>query len=268
MREPELRLPPATGPHLDRPTEPEYALVAQFADFYEEVAGIKRAQSEARLAAYLGVDNTPAAPAQMDELARRMSARLLNLLRQQERNCTADAASEAGQLQRKALYVMAALADEVMIFVLEWPGRELWLSVLLEQSMFDSSNAGSRFFTMAQQLMKDNIRSRLHIDLAAVFLLAMELGFKGSLRARQGQAELDSMRQRLYQFVTASHADGIALPAFPEAYDYPLQGLRDERLAPLSPWRNLGLYGLLGYALASAVLWLVLMYPFERYMGA
>jgi len=266
MREPELRAHHAIDPRPDRQAEPEFTLVAQFADFYEEVAGIKRAQAEARLPAYLGLDG--AAPVAPDELARRVSARLLELLRRQERLCVADSASEAGQLQRKALYVMAALADEILIFELQWPARDAWLGVLLEQSMFDSSSAGSRFFTMAQQLLHDNIRSRLHIDLAAVFLLAMELGFKGGLRARQGQTELDSMRQRLYQFVTASPSGGAAVLAFAEAYDYPLQGLRDERLAPVSPWRNLGLYGLLGYVLASAVLWLVLMYPFERYMGA
>lgn len=274
MREPDL--------HPERHAEPEFALVAQFADFYEEVAGIKRAQAEGRLAAYLGMDGAPA-PAPADKLAadklaneqaQRVAARLLKLLRQQERNTTADAASEAGRLERKALYVMAALADEILIFELVWPGREVWLTVLLEQAMFDSSNAGSRFFSMAQQLLQDNIRSRLHIDLAAVFLLAMELGFKGCLRARQGQTELAAMRHRLYQFVTASPSGdrggsgGGIVPAFAEAYDYPLQGLRDERLAPVSPWRNLGLYGLLGYVLASAVLWLALMYPFERYIGA
>lgn len=266
MREPELRAQHAIEPRVDRQAEPEFTLVAQFADFYEEVAGIKRAQNEARLSAYLGLEGTAAASA--DELARRVSARLLELLRRQERLCLADSASEAGQLQRKALYVMAALADEILIFELSWPARDAWLAVLLEQSMFDSSNAGSRFFAMAQQLLHDNIRSRLHIDLAAVFLLAMELGFKGSLRARQGQTELAAIRQRLYQFVTASTTGGAAMHAFAEAYDYPLQGVRDERLAPVSPWRSLGLYGLLGYVLVSAVVWLMLMYPFERYMGA
>lgn len=268
MREPELRAR-ALDPRPDRHAQPEseYALVAQFADFYEEVAGIKRAQKEGRLAVYLGLDGSPTAVAP-EQLARCVSTRLLELLRRQERDSLVDAASEAGQLQRKARYAMAALADEIMIFELAWPAREAWLEVLLEQAMFDSSHAGSRFFTMAQQLVHDNIRSRLHIDLAAVFLLALELGFKGSLRARQGQTELAAVRQRLYQFVTASHAAGIATPAFAQAYDYPLQGARDERLAPVSPWRNLGIYGLIGYVLASAALWLVLMYPFERYLGA
>lgn len=271
MREPELRGYPVMEPGAGRQPEPEFTLVGQFADFYEEVASIKRAQQEARLAAYLGIETpTAGAPAVAPaELARRVSAHLLEVLRRQERACLADSASEAGQLQRKALYVMAALADEIMIFELEWPARDAWLAVLLEQRMFDSSHAGSRFFTMAQQLLHDNIRSRLHVDLAAVFLLAMELGFKGSRRARQGQTELDALRARLYQFVTASNdADGTDLPAFAEAYGYPLQGLSDERLAPVSPWRNLGVYCLLGYVLASAVLWLALMHPFERYLGA
>jgi type VI secretion system protein ImpK len=171
---------------------------------------------------------------------------------------------------------MAALADEVLIFELDWPGRDVWLSLLLEQTMFGSSNAGSRFFALARKLVQDNVRSPLHMDLAAVFLLAMELGFKGCWRSRQGQSQLNAIRLQLYQLAAptprpAHVEDGYqagASAAFAQAYAYPLRGHRDERLAPLSPWRNLGIYGMAGYLLASALLWLALMYPFERYLGA
>lgn len=247
-----------------------YALVARFADFYQEIAGIKRAQAEGRLAGYLA-GNTTTTPSNAAEFAQRVSARLLGLLQQQQRNCSADAGSEAGQLEHKALYLMAALADEILIFELDWPGRDAWLPVLLEQAMFDSSSAGSRFFSMANQLVRDNLRSPMHRDLAAVFLLAMELGFKGCFRARQAQPELDQVRNQLYRLVaTTGAASGNAAaeaPAFARAYAYPLIGRRDERLAPVSPWRSLGLYGLIGYLLLSSVIWIVLMHPFEQYLN-
>ncbi|RDU94731.1 DotU family type IV/VI secretion system protein [Trinickia dinghuensis] len=243
-------------------------LVARFADFYQEVAALKRAQADGWLAAYLAGENAPQ-PTTSAEFAQRASARLLGALRQQERRCTAQAGSEAGQLERTALYLMAALADEILIFELDWPGREAWLGVLLEQSMFGSSNAGSRFFSKAEQLVRDNLHAPLRIDLASVFLLALELGFKGCYRARQAQPQLDKIRSQLYQLVSASgrHVYDDE-PAFAQAYAYPLTGRRDERLAPISPWRNLGLYGLIAYLALTTVAWIVLMHPFARYLNS
>jgi type VI secretion system protein ImpK len=261
--------------HWSPPLHSRFTLVAGFADFYQEVARIKQAQTEGRLAAYLAGTESPAPVLPLD-FARLVSARLRKQLQEQERQCTAEAASEAGKLAAQARYLMAALADEVLIFELDWPGRDVWLTVLLEQSMFNTSNAGSRFFSMAKQLVQDNIRSPLHMDLAAVFLLAMELGFRGCWRARQGEQELAAIRQQLYQLVVPAPADQHArngmspppAPAFSQAYAYLLRGFNDERLAPVSPWRNLGIYGLVSYLLASSLLWLALMYPFERYLGS
>lgn len=252
-----------------------FTLVANFADFYQEVAHIKRAQSESRLASYLsGSESAP--PSEPIDFARRVNVRLAKLLKEQRQRNRADATSEVGKLEEQARYVMAALADEVLIFELDWPGRDAWLQVLLEKTMFDSSNAGSRFFSLARKLVTDNVRSPLHRDLAAVFLLALELGFKGCWRSRQGQSELAAMRHQLYQLAAPAHhhvltdEDGLTqpTPACEQAYAFPLRGIRDERLAPISPWRNLALYGLAGYLMATVVLWLMLMYPFERYIGA
>jgi type VI secretion system protein ImpK len=256
------------APEWLEPRQGEFELVARFADFYQEVAAIKRAQADGWLAAYLAGEHSPQ-PSTGAEFAQRVSARLLGALRQQERGCVGEPSSEAGELERKALYLMAALADEILIFELEWPGRDAWLAVLLEQTMFGSSNAGSQFFTMAEQLMHDEPHSPLHVDLAAVFLLAMELGFKGRYRARQAQPLLDKIRSRLYQLVWNAGSDvGESKHAFSAAYGYALMGHRDERLAPVSPWRNLGLYGLLGYLLLTTVAWIVLMHPFERYLNS
>lgn len=256
------------APSWPQPGRDHPDLVARFADFYQELAAIKAAQAGGWLAAYLAGDDSPQ-PVTGSEFAKRVNARLLALLQRQARRYADDTGTAAGQAERQARYLMAALADEVLIFELDWPGRDAWLSVLLEQSVFDSSNAGSRFFTMAEQLVQETPRTPLQAELASVFLLAMELGFKGRYRARHAQPHLEKIRGQLYQVVFAAGGKlDDDQPAFAEAYAYPLTGRRDERLAPLTPWRNLGLYGLIGYLLLSVVAWFVLMHPFEHYLNS
>ncbi len=245
-----------------------YVLVSRFADFYQEVAALRRAEAEGRLAAHLAGDGG-VLPATGAEFAARASARLLALLQQQARRCTETPGTENSRLERQALYLMTAVADEVLIFELDWAGRDAWLDVLLEHAMFGSGNAGTRFFALAEALVDTSVPTAAHLDLAAVFLLAMELGFRGRYRARQAQSHLDRIRKRLFHLVTEAGAspsdDG---PAFAQAYAYPLAGSRDERLAPVTPWRNLGLYGLAGFLLLGAVTWLVLMHGFERFLNS
>jgi type VI secretion system protein ImpK len=266
-----------------------FALLGRCADFYQEIANIKLAAAEGRLADWLTVDGS-APPVLASEYASRVSARLLALLRRQERDYGAIGTPDEHRAHKVYLYLMAALADEILILELDWPGRDAWLDVLLEQRLFTTNNAGSRFFTLAQQLLQGARGNPVYIDLAAVFLLAMELGFKGRYRGRQGQAALTSLRQQLYHLVEQGSgsaagpgvgqesAGGMALhharrtalaspPACAQAYDYLLRNGKDERLAPLSPWYSLGLYALLGYVLVSMLTWLILMHPFEKFIG-
>ncbi len=242
-----------------------YTLLGGCADFYQEIAIIKRAMAEGRLAAYLAPD-AQQAPTLPSEFANRVSARLLAILRQQERDFRRDASLQEIRAHHVALYLMAALADEIFILELEWPGRDAWLDVLLEQKLFRTNNAGSRLFSMAQQLILTQSRNTLYIDLAAVFLLTLELGFKGRYRGRQGQATLSELRLQLYQLTKQKSRAGAPFdvravfgpqPAFAQAYDYLLQGEKDERLAPISPWCSLGVYALLTYLLLSIMAWLM-----------
>ncbi|MGF7187831.1 type VI secretion system protein ImpK [Robbsia andropogonis] len=257
----------------DAPTWPQQRhnhsnLVARFADFYQELAAIKTAQTGGWLAAYLASGDLPQ-PVTDIEFAKRVNARLLARLQRQARRHADDTGTPAGHAAQQARYLMAALADEVLIFELDWPGRDAWLSVLLEHTMFDSSNAGSRFFVMAEQLVGETPRTPLQAELASVFLLAMELGFKGRYRSRQAQPHLEKIRGQLYEVVfVAGGRLNDEQPAFANAYAYPLTGRYDERLAPLSPWRNLALYGLIGYLVLSLVAWFVLMHPFEHYLNS
>lgn len=258
------------------PVLDSFRLLDRCADFYQEIVNIKRAQAEGRLAAYLAPNE--AQPLSMpSDLAERCSARLLNILRQLERDFRREAALEECRTQKTALYLMAALADEIFILELDWTGRDAWLDVLLEQKLFNSNNAGSRFFSLAQQLINNPVRNALSMELASIFLMAMELGFKGCYRGGQGQLRLLKIREQLYQVVKQSEPQLLPVnpnvvteqwSIFSQPYQYPLQHGKDERLAPMSPWKNLSLYALASYLLLSISVWLVLMHPFEKYIGS
>jgi type VI secretion system protein ImpK len=257
----------------------DYTLLGGCADFYQEIAAIKCAFDEDRLAAHLSPDSAPdaaAAPATDSELAKRVSARLLTFLRQQERDFRRNATVQEIRAHRVALYLMAALADEIFILDAKWRWGDAWLDGLLEQKLFRTNNAGSRLFIMARQLISAQSRNPLYIDLAAVFLLTLELGFRGRYRGRQGEAALAELRAQLYQLTKQKSRSGGSFdvravlgpqPAFTQAYDYQLQGDKDQRLAPVSPWCSVGLYALLAYLMLSTIAWLMLLYPFERYIA-
>lgn len=249
-----------------RPSRP--SLLARFADFHQEVANLRRAIAEGRLPAWLAGAGE-AAPLQGQELALRVSSRLAGMLRAQAR----EAAAHGSNLEIKALtmaqYAMAALADEIFIFdaELEWPGREHWLDVLLEARLFGTHDAGRRFFAYADQIMRSHERTPLHAELAALFLLALQLGFKGRHRGPSGAAALRDYRRRLLRFSGMGAGSVPPHPAFAQAYAHLAQGARDVRHAPLSRWFALGRTALLAYLVLSTLLWLALMHPLQKLFG-
>lgn len=240
------------------------------ADFYQEIAWIKRAHSEGRLAQYLASDGT-APPVTAAEFALRVSARLYTFLSRQQHDYRRTATTQETEVHDLALYLMAAVADEIFILELDWPGCDAWLDVLIEHKLFKTRNAGTRFFQIAADLMRIKNRDPLHTDLAAVVLLSLALGFKGRYRGPQGEAALHEIRTQLFNLVNRN-SHGIPQlhdreNAFAQAYQPLLQGGADERLAPLSPWATLGAYAALAYLVLSVVTWLILMHPVEQYFG-
>lgn len=249
----------------DEVSSPSF-LLGCFAAFYEEIASIRLALAEGRLPAYLATgDETP--PTLGADLAARVSARLADLLRQQARAVRRDGTAMEVKAHTMAQYVMAALADEIFILELDWAGSEAWLDVLIEYKLFQSNKAGRQFFEFASQILRPQARSTLHTDLVSVFLLALQLGFKGMYRGHQGEATLRSYRQQLYRLLNVGDRDHRRHPAFFQAYQHRLSGDKDERLAPLTPWYALGRIALASYLALSTVVWLVLLQPFQSTFG-
>lgn len=241
-------------------------LVARFAEFYEEVAALRLAIAEGRLGAMLVVGDEPPPTAPVD-LAARVSARLAALLKTQRIDLARNGTPAEIEAHNHACYAMAALTDELFILETDWPGAEAWMDVLLEYRVFQTRRAGTRFFEMAEELLDSRERSPLEVDLAAVLVLALRLGFKGRYRGGAGEATLHQLRNRLYRLVERGH-EGLAHgPHFPQTETQTITTETPQRLAPLTPWL-VGMAVVAGvYLVLSSAMWLALVGTFRGSQG-
>lgn len=243
------------------------ALLERYAQFYEEVARIKLAIRDGNLPMYLGGDQAVVNVGGQD-LAAMVSYRLKNRLTDQLSAVEKTGTNAEMEAYRVAQYVMAVQADELFILDLDWPGREAWSGYLLEMSLFRTGNAGHEFFVRLEELLKSRAQDPLQEELATVFLMAMQLGFKGKYRGAKGEATLRQLRQKLLQFIGAGHESQYATPAFQQAYQYRLSEARGERLAPLSRWYYIGTALVLMYLGVSSVVWWLSVQRFSAIFGA
>ncbi len=241
-------------------------LLARFAEFFESVVDSKQAISEGRLGAVLSVGDEPQ-PTDPRELAARLSSRLAAVLRLQEKEVVRTGKPTEIDAHRKAMYVMAAVTDEIFILEVDWPGRDAWLEVLVEYNLFQSRNAGNRFFQMADELLAAQIPDPLQVDLAAVMVMALQLGFKGQYRGARDDSELHALRNRLFRLVEREHGGRAMDSAFPQTLQQLQAGGTPERLAPLTPWYTGGIVLLIVYLVISSGMWLWLIEPFRSTVG-
>ncbi|HEV2846894.1 MAG TPA: DotU family type IV/VI secretion system protein, partial [Thermoanaerobaculia bacterium] len=180
---------------------------------------------------------------------------LLGLLNRQEAEVRRTGGEYASALYRRAQYVMAALADETFLF-LDWPGRDAWRANLLEFKLFQSYRAGEEVFRRMDALLRT--RDPADLELAKIYLLALGLGFRGSLRGPEGETRVDAYRRELYTFLTNREPGSSRQPAslFPEAYQSNLETAgSSRRLSPARRWLLAGLLLFLGWILVSHHIW-------------
>jgi type VI secretion system protein ImpK len=232
-------------------------LLARFSAFYEEVARIKLAILKGELVHLLQPDN-PHAEMEPHQKAERNAHRLLTVLDRQSRDVQAAATGAELDTYRHARYAMVALADEIFILELHWPGAEHWPEHLLEYTVERTRVAGRRFFTLVENLMGAGERTMLDADLAAVLLLAMQLGFQGMYRGPGGRQTRREYRARLYPLASGRKLGSVEARAFPQAYDYTVVSDRDNTRIALAPWLRAAAYGAIGYLVLSSLVWLLL----------
>jgi type VI secretion system protein ImpK len=241
----------------------ESFLLAQFREFYEEVVRWKRlASREAEtlpVAALAIVGGGETAVRQggspVGVMPSAIWQALLGLLNRQEAEVRRTGGEYASALYRRVQYVMAALADETFLY-LDWPGRDAWRANLLEFKLFQSYRAGEEVFRRIDALLRT--RDPADLEVARIYLLALGLGFRGSLRGPEGEARIDAYRRELYTFLTNRDPGASREPhsLFPEAYQSNIETSgSSRRLSPGRRWLLAGLLLLLGWILLSHHIW-------------
>jgi type VI secretion system protein ImpK len=234
------------------------ALLARFAEFYEEVARLKLAIHEGQVPMYLagGSAANSAASVSAGDLAALVSQRLKMRLQDQAKHVALIGTQAEIDSYRIAQYAMAALADELLIIETDWSGRDAWQQYLLEQSVVGSSCAGCGFFEYLDELLNSRTVGPLEEELAAVFLMSLRLGFQGEYRGTHGESHLKHYNTRLIRFM--GNGGGAHRASFQQAYEHRIAGASDERMAPLSRWYRFGAIALAVYLLISTVVWITL----------
>lgn len=161
----------------------------------------------------------------------------------------------SAELYRETQYVMAALADEVLLYMTDWAGRAQWKDNLIEMALFQTRIAGERVFDHIDALIGRGTAA--NADLAAVYLVALSLGFRGKYRAIHDQTALRQYRHALRQIIERHAPLRLAgeLPVFADAYAHTLDEERPVRLPHLRPWIVAIVVVLAAYLAAQHVVW-------------
>ena len=150
-------------------------------------------------------------------------------------------------------YVMTAMADEVFLSV-EWTGKDYWSSHLMEERLFGTHDAGSRFFENLDALLQQ--RDATRADVLAVYLLALSLGFRGKLRGVSTDAQIAHYRNQAYVTLFQRNP-GLPenTPLFPQAYAHTRGGQQASWLPQLRPWMLSLVMVAVGYLVISYLIW-------------
>jgi len=183
--------------------------------------------------------------------------KLLSLLEQQTHEARRYGGEYGVRYYKDAQYVMAALGDEIFLH-LKWEGQESWKLNLLEFRLFGTHTAGDLFFQKLDTLLKE--RDPSMVEVAAVYLLSLSLGFRGKYRDIDDEGQLDYYRNQLFTFIFKKNPDidSESKRLFAESYDYTLAKGKGERLPYIRHWIGLIVLLIILYLIVSHVIWVEL----------
>ncbi|SOE00376.1 DotU family type IV/VI secretion system protein [Caenispirillum bisanense] len=166
---------------------------------------------------------------------------------------------------REAQYAMVALADDVFLHELDWPGREQWREALLEQRIFNSRLAGDRIFERIDRLLAAGDRRLL--QLAAVYLCILSLGFRGRHRGPGGEAAVRGYAQRLFELLSGREPELLGdfvtttRPLVPAAYAHTVVGDISRRRRVHPRWPAIVAAVVVGWLLVGQGVWMLTSSP-------
>jgi len=244
-------------------SQTRFNLVNLMTEFYQQIATIKQWIVHDQLAleakAILKLQNMP----NSEEIATAISLLLSQWLGHKRLHWQSKITERQRFLLDQACFAMAALADELFILELDWVGKEHWHQVLLEEHFFESCSAGGLFYREIDRLLADGQYDHLEVQLAAVYLLTLRLGFSG--RYRDEHSTLTDYRQKLFKIIT-QHQPRLTETIHSQAYQHCLISQQEQRLAPISNWYRATVYGVIIYLFIGGVAWVLLNQGLDKWL--
>ncbi|HMF94415.1 MAG TPA: DotU family type IV/VI secretion system protein [Vicinamibacterales bacterium] len=243
--------------HIDRGRRPAISVFEQFRAFWKEV----EAQRTAALApAMAPASQEPATTTAIVPASTATRERLLYHLRGQQADMTRWASGPVLEYYRQAQYVMVAAADEVFV-ELPWSGASYWRANLLETEQYGTRCAGEALFARIEALL-DRADPR-DVELAAVYLTALALGFRGRYLGRDDLGAIDGYKQRLYQFIFGKRPD-LTDPfrkIVPQCYESTITSGEGRKLRSPRLWWWAAAAVVVAWLVGSQIVWMNLSGP-------
>jgi type VI secretion system protein ImpK len=243
---------------MDARRTPPFSVFDHFRRFWKEIEALRQIALTPAAAPSVG----PEAQA-IVQVPTTVRERLAQVLRRQEAEVGQFARdSEILDTYREAQYVMVAVADEVFVR-LPWSGAAYWGQHLLEMERFGTRCAGQEIFVRIDRLLLGG--SPAHLELAAVYLTALALGFRGKFGDRSDTGAIEQYRRQLYQYVFGKSPD-LAQPmrrVLQSCYDATLPAGSGRKLRNPRVWWWASAAALVLWLLVSHVLWIGLTSPLQ-----
>lgn len=234
--------------------ESSNVLVELLCEFYLEIAKIKElSRTHALERKVMEAMSLPSAPGG-NVIASYVSRQLRSWIQNKKKVLASGSSAYETEMHGRVIYLMTALADELFIIDLEWPGKEFWVEdCLLEKAICNQCSAGKSVYTQLDALLAGHRRGPLDDELAAVYLQVLQLGFQGRYR---GNAEkLAEYRASIVRFAGLSNEEKGHL--CPECYQHLLSSNEESRLAPLSLWYRMIALGATIYLMIGFSIWMI-----------
>lgn len=224
-----------------------------FNDFYREIVWVKRQLENSNLESEVGRALNVSRRVTGEEIAEFISQRLRRWLEKKRRQSQKLLVDSAHQGIEQALFMATALADEIFLLELDWPGRDHWCHFLLEESLFHTSYAGEAVFTQVVQRLNQRVLEPQEQRLLAVYFLAIRLGFAGKYRDQP--KKLHYLQQKIYKRMRGGMDEDAAGKICWQAYEHLLLSMQEKRLAPLSRWWRTMAATAVFYLVLSSLIW-------------
>jgi type VI secretion system protein ImpK len=181
--------------------------------------------------------------------------RLVALFQRQAIAAWKNGGSYGAEFYKEAQYVMVALADEIFLHM-QWEGQRAWVSNLLEAKIFRTHAAGQFFFEKLDRLLRE--QNPVYKDLAAVYLMALSLCFKGKYYGMDDRGKLARYRQHLFTFIYGREPalDDETRYLFPEAYYHNVREESQRKLSDPRKWFVVLLLVVVVYVAATQMFWM------------